>query len=1746
MTNLYTAFFRIIYFVILYCFLSAFAIAQPAISSIAPASGPVGTSVTITGTGFIASQFGNVVNFGAIRAAVTTATATSITVTVPAGAALCNISVSNNFYTAYSMQAFLVTFPGGAGPFNPNSFAAKLDLATTANPYSIATGDLDGDGKPDLVVVNTAANTISVFLNTSTPGKISFAPKVDFPTGNSPHRAYVADVNGDGIPDIVVTNYADNTVSVFNNGSDLGKVLLSSKMDFPAGTSPESIVVGDVDGDGETDLVISTASGITILSNSSGTNTIMTFTDITKLSYGGTPAGIALGDIDGDGKPDIVASNSASNNITVLRNQSSPGNFSFGAPSNFFSWDGTLSISIADIDGDGKPDIVSGGNETIAISRNLSTPGNISFASSEAFPNSTNIYVAVADLDGDGRADIAGAVQLSNDVLVSRNLSSPGSLLFDLSSYYGTGNSPTGIAIADFDGDGKPDIAVSNLSSTTVSILRNRTNEPSVSSITSIGSCPTSGSQVQINGYKFTGTTAVTVGGDSVSFEGVSDSVLIIFAKGPVTGIISVTNAYGTGTFTVPAPVISAFSPSAASPGMTVTITGRYLCTATVVSLGGIPVSAYTINSDSSISAIVGTGASGSLSITSTNGTSSLPGFTYIPVPVITSFSPKSGPAGSIVTIKGKYFSSIAANDIVYFGAVKASVTAASDTVLLVSVPTGASYQPISLNNLENNLSAFSTLPFITTFGTGASLDSSSFSIKVNAAVTDQLPTWSNIIDMDGDGLPDLGIANFVSSTATAIRNTSISGDISFAAKISYSVGPLNAETKSINSVDFDGDGKPDLAIINTMDTNISILRNMGSPGQVSFGPIFLLETGYESGPTSLATGDFDGDGKTDIAVLNSAGGRIAVFRNTSIPGTLSFAPPIYLGAFAQVNFNGIAVADFNGDGKPEICALDAANTVVYIYQNQSLPGILSFAAQINYPTTANSNSIVTGDIDGDGLPDIIYSDLGSGTFSVMRNQSSGSNISFGPSVVTNLPSGSSTLQTYNLAIGDLDGDGKPDVSISTGTGVLVSKNISSAGNISFSPAIGFSMPYGYNTNHIAVGDLNSDGKPDLAVISENSSNVTIFLNTIDSALSPVIISFAPLIAGDGDTIKIKGTHFTATSAVSFGGTPSTSFQVASDSVIIAILGLGSSGTISVTNNSGTGTSPGFLYAGPDIISFSPPSATTGDTIVISGRNFTAADSVGFGGSPAASFTVASDSIIYAVIGVGASGEVVVQTPSGKDSLSGFVYIPPISYPTITSFSPDSGALGTTIIISGQHFAGTTAVYFGGMAAASFKLITDSSITAVVDSGRTGAVLVINAGGSDSLSGFTYISAPQPPVINSFKPDSAQTGQTITIKGQHFLGTFSVSFGNVSAYSFQVQSDSVITAVLATGATGAVTVATSSGIDTLGGFVFIATPSLPKIISITPDSASQGQSVLISGSNFTGTSSISFGGIPAASFLVLTDSSIRAVLGTGASGYVSVVTPTGMDSLAGFVYLTLPLPPYIQAFSPDTAMSGQTVNIHGLHFNGTDVVSFGLVPANSFTVVSDSLILATIGSGESGSVYVRTSAGADSLSGFVFLPDTTGPVISSFSPHSGNTGTVVSIFGAHFTGATSVSFGGTAASSFTVVSDSVINAVIGEGTSGAVTIATPAGSASLAGFVFTKGLTAYPNPAHGYVTVNFPVSATTSQISLSDMSGRIVFILGIQPNAGSATLNLYGLSPGIYVLSWSNGTSTLRTTISVQ
>lgn len=609
-------------------------------------------------------------------------------------------------------------------------------------------------------------------------------------------------------------------------------------------------------------------------------------------------------------------------------------------------------------------------------------------------------------------------------------------------------------------------------------------------------------------------------------------------------------------------------------------------------------------------------------------------------------------------------------------------------------------------------------------------------------------------------------------------------------------------------------------------------------------------------------------------------------------------------------------------------------------------------------------------------------------------------------------------------------------------------------------------------TNYVAADNadriksnvtVNDDLIPTALVLGQpNNLTNAIYINSLrEGVAGPTILSFTPTSETAGNTVTIIGTNFTGTTLVKFGGVAALSFIVTSATEIKAVVGVGASGEVSVTNTIATAKLAGFTYIPalvPAITSFSPTSAAAGDLVIINGTNLNiGTSSVKFGGVEALSYNVISATKIEAIVNQNSlSGSVSVSTYGGAASLAGFTAIA-APVPTITSFTPTSAGENAIVTITGTGLNTVNAVSFGGKAAVSFNKVSSTVVTAVVSKGFSGDISVTTLGGVATKSGFTYTG----PLLTSFTPLAAGAGTTVTITGTGFTNATAVSFGGVAAASFQVVSATSITAVVGLGASGNVSVTTPLGSISLAGFTFILAPI---ISSFSPLATGKGNSVIINGQNFTNASSVTFGGIVATSFVVNSATKITAIVGTGASGAVGVVTPGGSASLAGFTFIQ---PPTVTAFTPTSTIAGATVTITGSNFIGASSVKFGGTEAASFTVESATSITAVLPiDALSGKVSVTTLGGEASLDGFVFILP---PIIKSVISNYASEGSSVKITGLNFDNASDVRFGGIRAKSYTVISSTVIVAVVGEGGSGSVSVTTVGGTAILPGFTFILG-----------------------------------------------------------------------------
>ncbi len=526
------------------------------------------------------------------------------------------------------------------------------------------------------------------------------------------------------------------------------------------------------------------------------------------------------------------------------------------------------------------------------------------------------------------------------------------------------------------------------------------------------------------------------------------------------------------------------------------------------------------------------------------------------------------------------------------------------------------------------------------------------------------------------------------------------------------------------------------------------------------------------------------------------------------------------------------------------------------------------------------------------------------------------------------------------------------------------------------------------------------------------------FFSTPGSSLLPTIESFSPSSAKTGDTVTIQATGTPLITGVTFGGVPAASFILGSP--LKAVVGAGASGNVALLSALGTASRCGFTFIpAPTITSFSPTCANTGDTVSISGTFLTNPAYVLFGGVPATAIIPVSSTLVRAVVGAGASGNVQVSTVNGTATKSGFTFSFP---PTITSFSPTSARTGDTVNISGTFPNGATTVMFGSATFPATAVIPVSStlIKAVVGAGGSGDIFVATTCGTAAKSGFLFISPPLLlPILTDFSP-SVRHGDTLSIHGQQLSNTTTVSLAGIPQQQILNISDSLIKVIVVSAADrrgrfqGAVCITTIVGtVCTAGGSFGITCPPatcisvcppLPIITRLTPTDVNLGDTLFIKGTELLGVSRISseivFSPnspsassllIPMPSFQIISDSLIKAVVTNGISGELIVDNDCSFRTPAAKITM---LTPYIHSISKFFAGRGDTVKIIGDFFGGPTSVSFGGKEAASFSFVVDptaseprsfGTITAIVGKGASGDVAVSTRTGTRKISGFTFL-----------------------------------------------------------------------------------------------------------------------------------------------------------------
>ena len=410
-------------------------------------------------------------------------------------------------------------------------FAAATSYAAGSNPYSVAVADVNGDGHPDLVVTNLndgSGSGVNVLLNN---GSGVFLPATSYAAGSNPYSVAVADVNGDGHPDLVVTNLNGGSGSGVNVLLNNGSGVFLPATSYAAGSNPRSVAVADVNGDGHPDLVVTNLNG----GSGSGVNVLLNngsgvFLPATSYAAGSNPYSVAVADVNGDGHPDLVVTNlngGSGSGVNVLLNN---GSGVFLPATSYAAGSNPYSVAVADVNGDGHPDLVvtnlNGGSGS-GVNVLLNNGSGVFLPATSYAAGSNPRSVAVADVNGDGHPDLV--VTNLNDGSGSgvNVLLNNGSGVFLPATSYAAGSNPYSVAVADVNGDGHPDLVVTNLnggSGSGVNVLLNSTQSAGTFAATSASSAPGTSTGLVIDTTPPTVTAALVADTGSSATDGVTSN----------------------------------------------------------------------------------------------------------------------------------------------------------------------------------------------------------------------------------------------------------------------------------------------------------------------------------------------------------------------------------------------------------------------------------------------------------------------------------------------------------------------------------------------------------------------------------------------------------------------------------------------------------------------------------------------------------------------------------------------------------------------------------------------------------------------------------------------------------------------------------------------------------------------------------------------------------------------------------------------------------------------------------------------------------------------------------------------------------------------------------------------------------------------------------------------------------------------------------------------------------------------
>jgi hypothetical protein len=382
--------------------------------------------------------------------------------------------------TAGTVALSILTSDGRLG----FSSAVDLGLAASGSPKSITVADFDLDGDPDLAVTT---QTLEVLLYKNTAGVFSGAGTVPHP-GWAAYAVTSGDFNGDGAPDLVVLSRLGASLTFYAGGGDLG--FGPAVLTVIGLGSLSAIAPGDIDGDGHLDVVVASDSNNLVRWYKGDGAGGFALGGAGDYPVGAFPGSVAVGDLNGDFRPDVAVSNTLSDDVTILLNA---GGGTFLPPTFFAAGDAPFSVVVGNANGDGRPDLVVANRDTNDVTVLLGD-GSGGFPTSRRVPGANAPNVALLfDADRNGNADLAVANWPSSTGGSVHVL--PGEGLGDFGPVQVPGGSSGPVAAADFDRDGRPDLVTGDPGNPEILFHRGKgdgtfeapISSPAVAVVTSLG-----------------------------------------------------------------------------------------------------------------------------------------------------------------------------------------------------------------------------------------------------------------------------------------------------------------------------------------------------------------------------------------------------------------------------------------------------------------------------------------------------------------------------------------------------------------------------------------------------------------------------------------------------------------------------------------------------------------------------------------------------------------------------------------------------------------------------------------------------------------------------------------------------------------------------------------------------------------------------------------------------------------------------------------------------------------------------------------------------------------------------------------------------------------------------------------------------------------------------------------------------------------------------------------------------------